>query len=1080
MCNTFYAVNKSMHRFIPDYPDVPTTEDLTERLEFNRLYTDVDEDRELAKIISPGTYFRHQVAIIQFITIYPRLFLFHRPGTGKTCAFIGAAEKIKSEYKLGKSKIRRTVILTNLESNIESQILCDCTNNEYTDRKSIKDFYQIMGYKTFSNEIAKYSNERSLIENFDNTFYIIDEVHKIKSADRSALKGIEKLFDRLKNSKILVSTATPMPDDIRNLTVPMNLLLPLNKKLVPEDFDNPDQLYSKLKDKIGNSVSFIRELDTGAKMVYKMSGPQHNLRNPVWSLSLTDRQRQLIENIDTDDLTNEKQVENTAGNKNVKLEFYSGSGPGSIPGTGIEPDDLTLENIANYSPKCENILQILNEVDFSGKHKNAFAYSELVEGVINVLALFLSRNGFERYDPTDTDILKDTDLSICGKRINSNINKNLKKKRRYGLYTGDINLGNGKVILSDKKLDLTKELFNHPKNSHGEYIQIMLLSPKGGEGISLANIQDIFILNGNWNFSKTYQGLSRGIRTTSHVQLFKELIESGREPKLDVNVYQMCMVYDIFDQSGVIETFPDIESMDVRRYKTSEDKDLNTRKVERYLKQLAFDCNLNKARNVPQNGTPGSQECDYQECDYVCEYQVSSKTEFNNSKSVYGPYDTYDPVTGEIISNLESILTNPKNSYFISTTREFDLLWGRDLKDFIGYYITVTLRNKGLISISWLLENFINVDPRNIFDSIGDLIYDENAITDQYGFKNYPVVKGDFITLYDTPNIPSNRVNTLFYIKNKTMSKIDPLKIKNVESVGDLEDNLAMRIDGQLDLVERETIDDYLVSKRSYWYSVDQAKFQDAVNRVLLKNRKGKKSDRGVLFETIMRDNLPRIKQWDFKKQTIGDTEPINFKTDLVFTNILLENIEIVDDVKTHYVSQFRNSLGGTKTSPDEVKEIVKYFDSSSQKWIGYETEVSFGIRGYVKLLRALITKHNNFKLENFMVNHSINVNNEYYFGTLYPDNILRLTYGYYSLGGVQIKEKERSPMKEHSDNLKDPQKSYKIDSGLNIDSLNLATDLAKVYLNFFNIESRDKLEAKKLIRQGLNNAGMIYEFNTD
>ena len=82
------------------------------------------------------------------------------------------------------------------------------------------------------------------------------------------------------------------------------------------------------------------------------------------------------------------------------------------------------------------------------------------------------------------------------------------KQKRYTFITGLEKEGEKKE---------NKLAFNDPKNKLGEYIQIILISSSGAEGISLSCVRQVHILEPYWNYIRIHQVLGRAIRLLSHI-----------------------------------------------------------------------------------------------------------------------------------------------------------------------------------------------------------------------------------------------------------------------------------------------------------------------------------------------------------------------------------------------------------------------------------------------------------------------------------------------------------------------------------------------------------------------------------
>ena len=155
------------------------------------------------------------------------------------------------------------------------------------------------------------------------------------------------------------------------------------------------------------------------------------------------------------------------------------------------------KTLSLYSPKfyhiLKNIKKMINEEDIpKGK---VLYYSDFRHGYgSEALQEILISNGYEKYNPQDDD-------------IESLIQKQSKKKR-FTFLTG-------KESQDERKRN--KEAFNHKTNFRGEYIQIILISSAGAEGISLKCVRQVHIMEPFWNYIRIDEVFGRAIRINSHI-----------------------------------------------------------------------------------------------------------------------------------------------------------------------------------------------------------------------------------------------------------------------------------------------------------------------------------------------------------------------------------------------------------------------------------------------------------------------------------------------------------------------------------------------------------------------------------
>ena len=74
-------------------------------------------------------------------------------------------------------------------------------------------------------------------------------------------------------------------------------------------------------------------------------------------------------------------------------------------------------------------------------------------------------------------------------------------------------------IKNAEQRHVAKDEYNRSDNKYGTLLKIMLISPAGAEGLSLANVRQIHIMEPYWNEVRITQMVGRGIRQRSHCDL---------------------------------------------------------------------------------------------------------------------------------------------------------------------------------------------------------------------------------------------------------------------------------------------------------------------------------------------------------------------------------------------------------------------------------------------------------------------------------------------------------------------------------------------------------------------------------
>ena len=228
---------------------------------------------------------------------------------------------------------------------------------------------------------------------------------------------------------------------------------------------------------------------------------------------------------------------------------------------------------SKYAIVIEKILECsLDNVD-ADKRKSCFVYCSFVVGSGLILfAKLLELFGYEKSNGKETT-----------------------EAKRYILLTHK--------TTTEHQMQELKNRFNRKDNMNGEYIQVILGSKVIGEGFSFKNVQQVHVLTPHWNFSETDQAIARVFRAFSHEDLLKK--------------YENIIVA-VYLHVSIPKNRKQNESVDIIMYKKSEEKDLIIKKIERLLKEAAFDCALNYERNSSYTNDY-SRECEYMKCPYTCE-----------------------------------------------------------------------------------------------------------------------------------------------------------------------------------------------------------------------------------------------------------------------------------------------------------------------------------------------------------------------------------------------------------------------------------------------------------------------------
>ena len=589
--------------------------------------------------------------------------------TGKTCVAISSVEQIKSEgggFK-GCVYFAKGEALIN---NFINELIFKCTDGRYipedyeelTDlekvhrkKKAIKDYYSLETFETFAKSI-KASKDVDLQNKYNNHIIIIDEIHNLRMQSKEKGLNIYKQFHRflhvVKDCKILLMSGTPMKDGVDEIASVMNLILPLNKQLVTgEEFldeyftVNKMGVYKvksnkvdELKELFKGRVSYLKAMQSDIKKVFMgknvgnlvhlnvvedfMSEFQSQAYNKAYDLDRTERQgvyansRQASLFVFPDSSCGEsgfkkfltkkddKKLSAIFGKQQVSNYSMNDELSKLLNGGSNEEKLVKLEKYSSkYAASIRTILKAREE------RKSVFIYNEYVKGSGLILfALILNLFGFAKANGSEPPG---------------------SKKARYASLTNE--------TTTNKQITDLISRFNNPDNMNGEIINVIMGSRKISEGFSFKNIQVEDIHTPWYNYSETSQAIARGFRLGSH----RALIDAGLNPTLDI--YQRVSIPK--GDEPLFYPMSDIcfdPSIDLFNYELSEIKDISIKGIERLMKISAWDCALNYSRNSMKSGIgyDGERECDYMDCDYVCDGGVEN-IDLDNKDLDYSTFQLY-------------------------------------------------------------------------------------------------------------------------------------------------------------------------------------------------------------------------------------------------------------------------------------------------------------------------------------------------------------------------------------------------------------------------------------------------------
>jgi superfamily II DNA or RNA helicase len=232
------------------------------------------------------------------------------------------------------------------------------------------------------------------------------------------------------------------------------------------------------------------------------------------------------------------------------------------------------EQLDIYSPKLNYILKDIEKK----QDQLSIIYSAFVKHTLYNTEEVLKVRGYKKFV---SNISSKTGVSnINNNRSGNGVNNHREtgsKNKTYAIISGQ--------VLPEERDEIMR-IFKSKENAHGKYINLVLLSSAGSEGLDFKNVRNMYIFEPHWNYARIKQLIARIVRYESHMDLSKE------ERKVDA--YLFLAVAPSIDKKQTEEQDTKVLEMetDVSMYsKALENKILIDQFLE-MLKETAIDCGL--------------------------------------------------------------------------------------------------------------------------------------------------------------------------------------------------------------------------------------------------------------------------------------------------------------------------------------------------------------------------------------------------------------------------------------------------------------------------------------------------------
>lgn len=540
-----------------------------------------------------GQYFTFQTIISRIMspyTPYQKMLFYIEVGAGKTCTSI-LVHELKKAFK--KDEMRRSLVLAS------NKTLLDQYKNQYTGtcpslpadidkkekKKIVKENYEFRTIKTFVNNVIKPNadkNKKFLKDNYSNRLIIIDEGQDIKKQQKESLikKGsdyywMEKFFDIIENSSIIIMTGTPVVEDAYEIVALVNLLsdkkdrIEIGEKFYKKFYKTAKDGSVKLinKDLLVNlfrgKISFVKQMGTVAPKKY-MKNESLKVPIDIYGCVMEQHQYEGYKN----SINNKKDEAFYQLSKESSLFVFP---DGSFGKDGwnefvkfenkkytFEKDfkSIIKDNLNQFSCKYDTIIKLIKE----NPNQCFFIFGDMfVNGGLIILEILLEMHGFSK--------LKSTKLGTKGKRFIS-VRTNTVEEEKAGIKT---------PVIAD-----LLDYFSKERNVKGEYAQVIIGGEQISTGVTIKNLTNIIIVTPRWNPSSIEQPLARGIRPNSDKWLVKHKLDNT------VKIYLLAALS------------PDEKELttDLKIFQLADEKKKRNDPILELGKKSAIDCPLMYKRNV--------------------------------------------------------------------------------------------------------------------------------------------------------------------------------------------------------------------------------------------------------------------------------------------------------------------------------------------------------------------------------------------------------------------------------------------------------------------------------------------------
>jgi DNA polymerase III delta prime subunit len=835
-----------------------------------------EETRTITEICNPSEFrpFPQQNFIKNFInpnTPYNGLLIYHGTGVGKTCTAITVAENFRKESE----RHFKCIVITPLKDVFVNGIYdMRIINNDISDKaQCTKDTYSLTDYEKeyifrtklerkneILKRIAKHYNivtplafvndikrklywqsgnkkdltrimKKNIRKLFSNKLIIIDEVHTLKThsnIEKTIPPVLETIIKYAKNTKLILMSATPIFNDVREIIFIINLLLLNdNRQLLKTSdiFDSKNnfvengqtRLHNILRGYVSylrsdNPITFPLKIISDMAIIPKFKYDAFSFEPIPSDLQLKTTKLiccpmskeqytsylKIIYNKKDKKMTGKssksKEVSHTEipAISNIILydknnlpvfgtRMYSMNGPivtnqnnylfyhYNYNPAYVKTSLFAEKNIEKYSSKFYKLLQ-----NVKNSKGIILIYTQYIKAGCIPISLMLEQNGISRYTHSNKipNLLTAENITypicyLCAEQIgHKNHHKGSKMYHEFSKMT--YLLVSGDKLLSSISTNTMLNLVNNDSNEDGKTIKIILGTDVLSQGLDFKRLRQIHIMEPWYNNSKLEQIIGRGIRNCSHLKT--------TELQRNVEIFQYASVPP---KNWKNKQESAIETIDIHNYRLSENKDVKINTIKKILQEVAIDCALNI------NGNYSKKQLNIK---YIASSGTTGVYKIHDKK----PLCIYSPSTSDKIK-----LNN--DTYNISTNFIYNSTIIQSIKNIFSQYSHCLLADI-VSSISKISQSII---VENIYIILHQFIINKIPLVNKYNIDGYLIYRNKYYIFH--PSMIKDE-NVSLYYKNimpsyhkYSVSILDLITIqKNKKIIKNTQEPTTVKVDSDI------------------------------------------------------------------------------------------------------------------------------------------------------------------------------------------------------------------------------------------------------------------------------------------